>query len=298
MIDLSIIIVSYNTKSFLRECLQSLEKSKSKKYTYEVIVVDNASKDESLEMIQEEFPQVIRVANKENEGFAKANNKGVAKATGRYVLFLNSDTIVNKEALEEVITFLDDQKSVGAATCKVALPNGELDDAAHRGFPTPWNALSHFSGLTKIFPHSKLFAGYSLGWKDTTVTHEIDACAGAFMMVRSQAGKEVDWWDEDYFFYGEDIDFCYRLKEKGWKIYFIATVSILHYKGVSGGIKKVSEQITTADAKTKLRVTKARYDAMKIFYEKHYKKKYPVFLTSLVKKGIALKYALSKRSLP
>jgi GT2 family glycosyltransferase len=250
-----------------------------------------------LDMVKEEFPKVIRIASKDNEGFSKANNRGIAKATGRFLLFLNSDTIVNKDALEEVVAFLDTHKDVGAATCKVVMPNGKLDDAAHRGFPTPWNALSHFSGLSKVFPHSKLFAGYSLGWMDTTVTHEIDACAGAFMMVRSQAGEEVGWWDEDYFFYGEDIDFCYRLKEKGWKIYFIATVSILHYKGVSGGIKKVSEQITTADEKTKLRVTKARFDAMSIFYKKHYKGKYPKSIHWIVLKGIALKKVMTLKSL-
>ena len=158
---------------------------------------------------------------------------------------------MEKGTIEKMIEFMDENENAGASTCKIIMPNGEIDDASHRGFPTPWNAFCHFSGLAGIFPKSKLFSGYNLGWKDFSKAHEIDALAGAFMLVRISAGEEAGWWDEDYFFYGEDIDFCYKLKQRGWKIYYLPEVSIRHFKGVSSGIKGVSKKITTASKETK-----------------------------------------------
>lgn len=292
MLDLSIIIVSYNTKDFLKKCLGSIYKT-SKGFSFEIIVSDNNSKDGSAEMVKKEFKDVILAENKENLGFSKGNNVGVKKSSGRYVLFLNSDTVVYPNTLKYMINFMDSQKHAGAATCKLEMPNGKIDDASHRGFPTPWNSFCHFSGLSKIFGKTKLFGGYNLGFMDFSKIHEIDALAGAFMMVRREAGSEVSWWDEDYFFYGEDIDFCYMLKQKSWRIYYVPQVSILHYKGVSGGIKKTSKGITTADKNTKKKVTYERFRAMRIFYKKHYEQKYPWFVTRLVYLGISLKQLTS-----
>jgi GT2 family glycosyltransferase len=289
MLDLSIIIVSYNSKNFLRECIISINKN-LKNTSYEIIVVDNNSPDKSSEMVEKEFPQVKLIASKVNSGFSKANNEGIKISDdSRYILFLNPDTIVQPKAIEEVINFMNNHKDVGAATCKLIMPNGKIDDATHRGFPTPWNAFCHFSGLEKLFPKSKLFAGYSLGWMDLEKTHEIDALAGAFMLVKRNAGEEAKWWDEDYFFYGEDLDFCYMLKQKGWKIYYVPSVFINHYKGVSGGIKAISKKITTASDETKRQVTKSRFNAMRIFYKKHYREKYPQIINSLVDFGISLR---------
>ncbi len=286
MIDLSIIIVNYNTKSFLSNLLDSIKKSVSRKITYEVIVVDNASTNG----LPAETLNFKLIKNKENLGFSKANNQGIkASQKSRYLLFLNPDTLMQKNTVEEMIKFMDMHKDVGASTCKVVMPNGKIDDASHRGFPTPWNSFSYFSGLSKIFPKSKLFNGYNLGWLDFGKVHEIDACAGAFMIVRREAGEAIGWWDEDYFFYGEDLDFCYMLKQLGWMVYYVPQVWILHYKGVAGGIKKISQNISTADLETKKRATKARFNAMKIFYKKHYTKVYPKWLTWLVFAGISIK---------
>ena len=290
MLDLSVIIVNYNTKEFLKRCIKSIEGCVSKKIKYEVIVVDNSSSDDSADMVTKEFPNVKLIANKVNGGFSKANNQGVKVShESKYILFLNPDTITQDKTIEEMIKFMDENKDAGAATCKLVMPNGQIDDASHRGFPTPWNSFSHFLGLSRIFPRSRIFAGYSLGWMDLDSIHEIDALAGAFMLVRRTAGNEVRWWDEDYFFYGEDIDFCFELKQLGWKIYYVPTVSIIHYKGVSGGIKSVSKEITTASDETKKRATKWRFNAMRIFYNKHYRQQYPWFVTFLVDKGIWLK---------
>jgi hypothetical protein len=293
MIDLSIVIVSYNTKDVLKECLESIYKT-IKNLSFEVIVVDNASKDQTREEISKlEFPNFKFIQNKENLGFSKANNIGFRKTSGRYVLFLNPDVVVHSETLEGMVYFMDKEREAGAATCKVILTNGKIDDASHRGFPTPWNSFTHFSGLAKLFGKIEHFGGYNLKHLDLSQTHEIDALAGAFMIVRREAGEEVGWWDEDYFFYGEDLDFCYMLQQKGWKIYYVPEFSVLHYKGVSGGLKKVSKDITTADTETKKRSTKARFDAMRIFYKKHYEQKYPWFITHLVYTGISLKQFMS-----
>ena len=287
--DLSIIIVSYNARDFLINCLESIKKH-VKNLNYEIIVVDNASNDDTPKALEKlKLSNLFVIENKENLGFSKANNIGIKKSTGQYVLFLNPDTLIQDDAVGYLINFMEKQKDAGAATCKVLMTNGKIDDASHRGFPTPWNSLSHFSGLSKLFGKTKTFGGYNLGYLDMSKTHEIDALAGAFMLVRRKAGEEVGWWDEDYFFYGEDIDFCYMLKKKGWKIYYVPEVSILHYKGVSGGIKRISKDISTASDETRVKSQKARFEAMRIFYRKHYEKKYPWLLTRLVYLGINLK---------
>jgi hypothetical protein len=244
-------------------------------------------------MVSKNFKDVILIKNKQNLGFSKANNIGVKKTSGKYVLFLNSDTIVYENTLKYMVDFMDKHENAGAATCKLIMPNGEIDDASHRGFPTPWNAFSHFSGLSKIFSKTKTFGGYNLTYLDFEKVHEIDVLAGAFMLVRRSAGEKVGWWDEDYFFYGEDIDFCFMLKQNDWKIYYVPEVSILHYKGVSGGLKKISEHISTADKTTKAKSTRERFNAMRIFYKKHYEKEYPFPITYLVYLGISLKQKLS-----
>lgn len=293
MLDLSVIIVNYNTKEFLKKCIDSFLDCVSERIKYEIIVVDNASSDGSqseISKFKSKIPNLKEILNKENMGFSKANNEGVkASQKSRYVLFLNSDTLMQIQTIEKMINFMDMHKDAGAATCKLLTLSGKIDDASHRGFPTPWNAFCHFSGLEKLFPKSKSLAGYSLGWMDFDKTHEIDALAGAFMLVRRSAGEEAKWWDEDYFFYGEDIDFCYILKKLGWKIYYVPEVFITHYKGVSGGIKSISKKITTANEETKKRATKWRFKAMRIFYKKHYEGKYPKIVSLLVDKGIWLR---------
>ena len=293
--DLSIIIVSYNTKEFLKACIESIYKT-TKNIKFEIIVVDNNSSDGTDELISNlkfKISNFHFVQNGANLGFSKANNVGVKEALGKYILFLNSDTLIYEKTLEGMIKFMDENQQVGAATCKLIMPNGQIDDASHRGDPTPWNAFTHFTGLSKLFGKTKLFGGYNLGYLNLNTTHEIQALAGAFMMVRRKAGVDVNWWDEDYFFYGEDLDFCYMLRQKGWKIYYVPEFSILHYKGVSGGFKKISKDITTASKETITRSQKERFRAMRLLYKKHYEKKYPWFITRLVYLGISLKQKFS-----
>jgi len=296
-LDVSVVIVNFNSTDVLRECISSVQATVPSTLRSEIIVVDNGSQADPSRQIQREFPDVTLIRNEANVGFSRANNQGVARSTGRHVLFLNPDTVVRAGTVETMLTHLERLDNAGAATCYVELSTGRLDDASHRGFPTPWNALCHFTGISRLFPRSRTFSRYALGWADLATTHEVDAVAGCFMFVRRDAGEQVGWWDEDYFFYGEDIDFCYRLKNAGWKIYFVPDASILHYKGSSSGIRRESRGVTSADHATKRRATLARFDAMKTFYRKHYLERYPRPLTWLVFRAIDFKQWVALRSL-
>lgn len=290
--DLSVIIVNYNVRELLRACLDTLmlanERLMNANQRMEIFVVDNASSDGSAAMVREEFPNVKLIVNGENLGFAKANNLVIKESSGRYLLFLNPDTTVPKETLPEMIRFMDENPRVGVATCFVELASGGMDPDCHRGFPMPWASFCFFTKLEKIFPHSRVFGQYHQTWKDLKKAHEIDACCGAFMMVRRRAMDEVGVWDEDFFFYGEDLDWCYRFKEKVWKVMFYPQVKIIHHKGASSGMKKSSQDVSTATRESKQRVLRASTDAMRIFYNKHYRQKYPAVVTWLVLGGIKL----------
>lgn len=284
--DLSIIILNYNTEKLLGNCLKSIESSKKNNYSYEVIVVDNASTDDSVKMVEEEFKEIELIVNEKNLGFAAGNNRGIKKSAGRYILLLNPDTIVQPDTFKTMVEYMDKHSEVGVATCRVELADGRLDDASHRGFPTPWNAFAYFSGLAKFFPKVKFLTGYTLTYLPLDKVHEIDSGVGAFLIIRRKAGEEVGWLDENYFWYGEDLDFCYRLKQKDWKIMFVPKTKIIHYKGVSSGMKRHTRKVTTANKGTRLRAAKASTEVMRIFFKKHYQDKYPRLIYWLVMKGI------------
>jgi len=272
--ELSIVILNYNTKALLTNCLDSLKKI-SKEANFEVIVVDNGSTDNSVGVIRKSFPWVKVIENGSNLGFAKGNNAARHVVKGSIVLFLNSDTLALPGCLSDTLVYLSKNKNVGAVTCKIVLPSGKLDKDARRSFPTPWVALSHFSGLEKLFPKSKLFAKYWYGYVSVDEIQEVDVLQGAFCMVRKQILDEVGWYSEDYFLDGEDIDLCWKIKEKGWKIVYYPKVSIVHLKK---GTKKNFKSISVGTG----------VDSMGIFYKKYLWKKYPLALNYLVLFGILL----------
>lgn len=285
--DLSIIVLNLNTRDFLRDCLQSLRDSRLGTERFEVIVADNGSTDGSGEMVRDFFPQWKVVDNGRNLGFAGGNNAALPylSAESRYVLFLNSDTRVPPETLPEMVDFLDQNPKVGAATCYVETRDGTVDWNCHRGFPTPLTALTYFLGLHKIFPHSRVFGGYYQTYKDLTTIHEVDGLEGAFLMVRRKAAAEValagnEWWDEDFFFFGEDLDFCYRLKEKGWQIMFYPKVKIWHYKGATHGFNQ--QGVVKFSREDRQKLIESTTVAMKLFYQKHYSRRYPAMVTAAV----------------
>lgn len=283
---LSIVIVNYNSTLYLEKCLESIFNSQKDNLNIEVVVVDNASLDKSYLNLVNRFPEIQIIQNKSNYGFSKANNIGIKHTKGQFVLLLNPDTIVEKNTLRIIIDYMQEHKEVGIATCMIKLPDGKIDDACHRGFPTPWNSFCHFSGLAGFFPRTQLFNGYHLGFRNLDQVHEIDSCAGAFMMIRRTLGEKLQWLDEDYFWYGEDLDFCFRAKQTGSKIIFNPHAAIMHYKGISSGIKSHSKKLATANKEIRDQALEARFAVMKIFYQKHYIYRYPKIVFIAVLTGI------------
>ena len=256
MTDLSIIIVNYNVKEFLQNLLQSIEKASSN-LSLETIIVDNASDDGSIEMLHKNFQQIKLIENKKNVGFGAANNQAIEIAKGKYILLLNPDTIVKEDTFTEMIKFFEANPEAGMAGCKVLNPDGTLQLACRRGFPGPWTSFTKVIGLSKIFPKSKLFARYNLTFLDGNQTYEVDAISGSFMMLRKEVYAKIGGFDPDFFMYGEDLDLCYRTQKAGFKVYYVHSTEIIHYKGESTKRSKIDE-------------TKIFYDAMHLFVKKHF----------------------------
>ncbi|MCP4359011.1 MAG: glycosyltransferase family 2 protein [Chloroflexi bacterium] len=288
-LTLSIIIVNYNTCQLLADCLGSLAAAAKPAGGMEIIVVDNASSDGSVALVREQYPQVKLIASEENVGFSAGNNRGLQVACGRTVLFLNSDTRVSQESLTQPLAYLDEHPQAGAITVKLIYPNGRRDPDNHRGFPTPWNAFCHFSGLGKLFPHKPKYNGYFQSYVNFDETHPVEVIAGSFMMMPMKLCRELKGWDETYFFYGEDIDFCYRIRQAGYEIIYYPHVDVLHYKGASSGLRKESADIAQPPKGTRVRVAKESVRAMKIFYRKFYSEQYPRWVTAVVLAGIQLR---------
>ena len=280
--DLSIIIVSHNSKDLLRNCLRSVYQSQTR-YGFDVLVHDNASVDQTPEMVEAEFPNT-KLIRGENVGFSKANNAGIKQSQGRYVLLLNPDTEVSKDTFETMINFMDSHPDVGISTCKLALPDGTLDKACRRSFPTPWVSFTRLAGLSKIFPKSKIFNKYNLGYLPETEEHEIDSCVGAFLLTRRVVIEKVGLLDENFFLYGEDIDFCFRAKNAGWKVYYYSQTTVIHHK-------RQSSKMDTADFNR--RAFREFYkDSMLYFYRKNLAPKYPWILNQLMAFAIRLHYVM------
>lgn len=280
---LSIVILNYNTKEHLSDVLDSLEKNVLPvlKEKVEVVVVDNGSTDGSVGMVKKRRG-VTLIALKKNVGYAAGNNKGIGVARGEYVMLLNSDAKVTETgSIADLLTYLDNHRDIAVLSPKVVLAGGQLDWASHRGFPTPWSAFTYFLGLRKLIPKSKLFGGYHMTWQDLSAVHEIDACSGAAMIVRKEAMKNVGLLDERFFMYAEDIDWCYRFKEAGWKVMYHPGLTIFHHKYQSG--RKHGKHTDVGRQSTAM-----FYDTMMQFYEKHYAEKYPRIVTIAVKLGLGI----------
>jgi GT2 family glycosyltransferase len=255
-VHLSVIIVNYNVKFFLEQCLYSVQKA-IKNITAEVWVVDNASKDGSVEYLESKFPFVKFILNENNVGFANANNQALNQSTGEYILFLNPDTIVPEDCFEKCIAFLDANADAGALGIRMVDGSGTFLPESKRSFPSPSTSFYKLIGLTSLFPKSKTFARYSLGHLDEHKSHEVDVLAGAFLMARKNILQDMKGFDETFFMYGEDIDLSYRIQKSGFKNYYFAESTIIHFKGES--TKKGS-----------LNYIRMFYNAMSVFVSKHY----------------------------
>ena len=277
--DLSIIIVNYNTKDLTMQTIQAVIDT-THKTKYEIILVDNASSDGMVEAVRKGYLNVKVIVNTENLGFSKANNMGMKQSIGKYILLLNSDTKVLGNSIDKCFDYIDLHKDIGALGPKINLANGKFDHACKRGFPTPSASLFYMMKLDKLFPKSEKYGRYKMNYLSNDDINEVDSLTGAFMMVRNEVINKIGMLDEEFFMYGEDLDWCYRIKEVGYKVMYYPEAKIIHYKGQSSKKKRV---------KTIYEFHRAMY----LFYNKHFYKKYNFFITLLVYIGIGIKLVLS-----
>ena len=292
MLDLAIVIVNYNVCDLLHDCLKSVYASTG--LTFEVCVVDNASPDDSANMVAREFPQAKLIRNTENMGYAAANNLGL-KYFGfgnqqsalssqhsdrpRYALLLNPDTVVPPDAFAHMIQLMDQNPSFGVSGPKLVRLDGSLDLACRRGFPTVEVSFWRLTKLSKIFPRSRRFGRYNMTYLDPDQPAEIDSVVGAFMLVRREAIEQAGLLDEMFWMYGEDLDWAYRVKQCGWKVYYYPRVIVQHVKRASSG------QSNEGAAKAKYEFDRAMW----LFYRKHYQAATLRPIDALVRLGLGLK---------
>lgn len=279
----SIIILNYNTKELLRNCIDSI--IKSTKINYEIIVVDNGSTDDSVQMIEENYKEIVLIKNKSNLGFSAGNNKARTKVKGKFVLFLNSDTIIKEDSIDKSVAYFENLSNVGALTVKQVLLNGTLDKDSRRSFPTPWVTFTHFSRLDRIFPKSRIFSQYWYGYLPADKTHPVDALQGSYFLTTKKILDEVDWFSEDYFLDGEDIDLSWKIKQLGYRLIYYPKVEIVHLKGAT---KKKNKKLKLKEKKERQKYVLAGIEAMLIFYKKHLWQKYPIYINYSVLTGINL----------
>ena len=282
MIDVSIIIVSYNVRHFLEQCLRSVYASQGQ-LELEIFVVDNASSDNTLGFLREQFPQAEHpelhlVNNVRNVGFGRANNQALAHAKGRYVLFLNPDTVLTEHTLTDCVTFADSHADMGALGVMQLHSNGEFALESRHGIPTPWRAFCQMSGLSSLFPATKTFDGYHMRFFNNAAAAPIEIASGAFMLIPRGALEEIGGFDERFFMYCEDVDLCYRLLQSGRQNFYLPT-PILHYKGAS-------------TRRGSFRYVHTFYSAMLIFFNKHYAKSARL-MSPLIRLGIYLRGLIS-----
>lgn len=272
-------IVNYNVKFFLEQCIRSVYQSKDG-LDIEIIVIDNHSVDGSVQLIREKFPEVVLIENKENVGFSKANNQGIRIAKGKYVLLLNPDTILQEDTLRKCFDFMEKHPEAGALGVRMFDGKGNFLPESKRGLPTPMVAFYKIFGLSKLFPKSRIFGQYHLTYLDNNQIQAVDVLSGAFMFIRKEVLDKIGGLDEDYFMYGEDIDLSYRITKAGYKNYYFPETSIIHYKGESTKKSSVNYVIVF-------------YKAMMIFADKHFSSTYAKFFHLLIYAAIYLRAGIS-----
>jgi len=277
-IELSIILINYNAKALTKQAVQSVFDC-SPQICFEIIVVDNS--DDSAEKFESDNPNVTVIKDVQNRGFGNACNIGVRYSQGKYILFLNNDTIMHKGTLEACVGYMCQHLKVGALGVRTLLADGSLDHACKRGFPTPMSSLYYFLGLDKKYPQNKKFGAYRQTFLAEEEISEVDSVAGSFLMMPRTLFDNLGGFDESFFMYGEDLDLCFRIKQKGLSVVYYGKAAITHLKGQSGLHTKSEE------------VVRHFYDAMIIFYKKHYKNKYSKIVNVIVYLGIKFKYTMT-----
>lgn len=277
-IELSIVIVTYNSRAYLKACLDSILVD-NQDVKLEIIVIDNNSKDDGAELIRRCYTQVNLTVNDKNRGFSKANNYGIFKCSAPYILLLNPDTAIPTGGLRELLDIMERHPEIGMLSPKLVRPDGSMDLACHRNFHTPLDIYFHILNIDKLFPNSKLFSHYNATYLDLDTSHEVECVAGAFMLVRREAIEEVGLFDERFFMYSEDTDWSYRFNLANWKVYYYAELEVLHHKKASARQDPVS-------------MYKELYYSVYQCYEKYYGDNSPRYLNWIMRQTLMLKATL------
>lgn len=273
--DLSVIIVNYNVRQFLENALVSVQRA-LRELESEIFVVDNASGDGSADMVRGRFPDVRVILNSTNLGFSKANNQALRLAKGKFILLINPDTIVQEDTLRVMLDFFAAHGDAGLAGCKILNPDGSFQLPCRRSFPSPWVAFTKIMGLSVLFPRSRIFGRYNLTYLDPDQTYPVDAISGSFMMLRRDVYDRIGGLDESFFMYGEDLDWCFRVRQAGYAVYYVHSTAIIHFKGESTRRSDIDE-------------LEHFYGAMELFVEKHFNRSKVVRV--LLKAGIVMRGA-------
>lgn len=268
-IAVSVCIVNWNTRNLLYKCVQSI-RTLTRGVNYEIIIVDNDSKDNSIALVKKYCPECIIVESRENLGFGKGNNKAVRKASGKYIFYLNPDTELITNAIYKMYKCLEDNGTYGAVGVRLVGPDGKIQFTCARTFPTPFRQFSYLSMLNRLFPNSRMLSAVEMDYWDHSDSREVDCISGACIMVRKEIVDQLNGFDENIFMYAEDVDLCFRIKERGWKIYYLATELIFHHEGASS--KKRAD----------------RYFSTVMQRESNY-----YFLSKHFGRGVALKYKIA-----
>jgi hypothetical protein len=277
----SAIVVTYESRNFIRGCLDGLYRT-SAEWLAECWVVDNASRDGSAGWVRDNFPQVRLIANGENTGFGRAVNAAARQAKGEFLLLLNPDTAVEPGAVAELVTFLRHRVQAAACGPKVIAPDGGFRHDCRRGFPTPVNVFGYFTGLDRVFPHSRRLGGYHRRWLSPDVEVTTDCLSGSCLLARRSAFESVGGFDEDYFLFGEDIDLCWKLRQTGREIWFVPAARVIHAKGAS---MRFAPSLARREF----------YRSMRLFMDKRLRPCYPRAILSVAKMGVRLAERLSGR---
>ncbi len=289
--DLTIIILHFNTPDWVEKCLSSLKKHVIEKTTLsiDVVVADNGSDENFLKEVEQllshfSFAHLLKIG--QNLGFSRGNNVALQKVKSRYVMLLNSDTeAIENTHLDKMVTYMDEHTDVAVVTPRLELSDGQLDWASHRGEPTPWASFTYFTGLEKVFPKISFFSQYHQMYQNLDTIHQIDACSGAAMIVRTEAMNKVGYLDERFFMYAEDLDWCKRFREAGYKVVYFPFSVIIHHKYKSG--------LKHTDKKHARKTSHHFYDTMLQYFDKHYQHKYPRFVRQIIQLFIRLKKGVS-----
>lgn len=277
--DLSIIIINYNTKKMTEDLIENII-NKIQNINYEIVIIDNSSLDSQKIDLDFKNNENIRVVFANNNGFGAACNQGAKIALGKLLLFINSDVIFENDVVSPCVNYMNLNLKVGVLGCKLISKDGTLDHGCKRGFPTPQASLYYYLRLDRKHPQSKKYGAYRLTYLNENEISEVDAVSGAFLMIRKNVFDELNGFDENFFMYGEDLDLCFRVKQNNYKVIYFPDVVVMHLKGQSG-----------LNIKSKI-VLYHFYNAMIIFYDKHYKTRYSWFLTKLIHFAVWSKYLL------